>query len=151
MEPVIEPVKISDSEWEVMRVVWTKGKTDAKTINEALSRSKGWKLATIKTLLGRLVKKDILATDQIGKKYIYSPKVSEEQTVLSATENLFSHICAKKIGTTIADLVEEAMLSKEDIATIQEALIKKQPVETVVCNCLPGQCHCKEHQQMEVS
>lgn len=149
MEQIIEPVKISDAEWEVMRVVWTQGTTDAATISEALSQSKGWKLSTIKTLLGRLVKKDVLATEQIGKKYLYSPKVTEEQTVESATENLFSHICAKKVGATIVDLIDEATLSAEDIQAIKQAVSQKEPVKNIECNCIPGQCHCKEHQKME--
>ncbi|GMA47603.1 CopY/TcrY family copper transport repressor [Tetragenococcus muriaticus] len=144
-----EPIKISDSEWEVMRVVWTKGKTDAKTINNLLSHSKGWKLATIKTLLGRLVKKDVLQTEQSGKKFVYSAKVTEEQTVRSATENIFSHICAKKVGSTIADMISEAELSQEDIDNIEDALLKKSPVTDVACNCIPGQCICKEDEMGE--
>ncbi|AYW44546.1 CopY/TcrY family copper transport repressor [Tetragenococcus koreensis] len=145
MNTLVEPIKISDSEWEVMRVVWTKGRTDAKTINDLLSSSKGWKLATTKTLLGRLVKKNILHTEQNGKKFVYSAKVTEEQTVRSATENIFSHICAKKVGSTIADLVEEAELTQEDIDNIQAVLWEKAPVSEIACNCIPGQCICKEH------
>lgn len=144
MNTLIEPIKISDSEWEVMRVIWTKGRTDAKTINDLLSSSKGWKLATTKTLLGRLVKKDILQTEQTGKKFVYSAKVTEEQTVRSATENIFSHICAKKVGSTIADMVAEAELTQEDIDNIEAVLSKKAPVAEIDCNCIPGQCICKE-------
>ena len=29
MQSVVEPIKISDSEWEVMRVIWTLGQSDA--------------------------------------------------------------------------------------------------------------------------
>lgn len=146
MNTLAEPIKISDSEWEVMRVIWTKGQTDAQTINDLLSSSKGWKLATTKTLLGRLVKKDMLDTKKMGKKFLYRSKVTEEQTVRSATENIFSHICAKKIGATIADLVEEADLTQEDIKRVQRALQDKVPVKSIACNCIPGQCMCKEHQ-----
>ncbi|GAA3021485.1 CopY/TcrY family copper transport repressor [Tetragenococcus solitarius] len=144
MNTLMEPIKISDSEWEVMRVVWTKGKTDAKTINDLLSSSKGWKLATTKTLLGRLVKKDVLQTEQAGKKFVYSAKVTEEQTVRSATENIFSHICAKKVGSTIADMLEKAELTQEDIDSIEAILAEKVPVAEIACNCIPGQCICKE-------
>jgi len=144
-----EPIKISDSEWEVMRVVWTKGETDAKTINDVLSNSKGWKLATTKTLLGRLVKKDILQTEQSGKKFVYSAKVSEEQTVRSATENIFSHICAKRVGSTIADMLSEAELTQEDIDNIEAVLSEKNPVTDIACNCIPGQCICQENEVEE--
>ncbi|GMA07032.1 uracil phosphoribosyltransferase [Tetragenococcus halophilus subsp. flandriensis] len=144
MNTLVEPIKISDSEWEVMRVIWTKGSADAKTINDLLSSSKGWKLATTKTLLGRLVKKDILQTEQLGKKFVYTAKVTEEETVRSATENIFSHICAKKVGSTIADMISEAELTQEDIDNIQDVLSEKTAVADIACNCIPGQCICKE-------
>ncbi|AOF49381.1 CopY/TcrY family copper transport repressor [Tetragenococcus halophilus] len=144
MNTLVEPIKISDSEWEVMRVIWTKGSADAKTINDLLSSSKGWKLATTKTLLGRLVKKDILQTEQLGKKFVYTAKVTEEETVRSATENIFSHICAKKVGSTIADMISEAELTQEDIDNIQDILSEKMAVADIACNCIPGQCICKE-------
>lgn len=144
MPTMHEPVKISDSEWEVMRVVWTKGKVDATTINELLSQSKGWKIATIKTLLGRLVKKDILHTEKTGKKFLYSAKVSEDAIVKNATANLFSHICAQKSGETIANLILEVDLTADDIAMIQGILAEKAPVQTIACNCIPGQCDCNK-------
>lgn len=146
MEKVIkEPVKISDSEWEVMRVLWTLGQSDAQEINELLSQQMGWKLATVKTLLGRLVKKQVVATRQSGKKFIYRPTVSEDATVRSATENLFAHICAKKVGATLADLIAESALTETDMELIREALAQKRPVADIQCNCIPGQCECKHH------
>lgn len=40
MQSVVEPIKISDSEWEVMRVIWTLGQSDAKEITALLSENK---------------------------------------------------------------------------------------------------------------
>jgi len=145
MEEVKKPIKISDSEWEIMRVVWTLGDTTAQEITQILSGSMGWKAATVKTLLGRLVKKEAIWTEQEGKKFIYHPAVSETDTVQSAAENLFSHICAKKIGETIADLVSEATLTQADIDQIMAELKKKEPVTDIQCNCIPGQCHCHQN------
>lgn len=98
MQSVVEPIKISDSEWEVMRVIWTLGQSDAKEITALLSENKNWKAATVKTLLGRLVKKGVLKTESQGKKFVYSPLVSEEATVRSAAENLFLIFVPKKLG-----------------------------------------------------
>lgn len=146
MTMTITPIKISDSEWEVMRVIWTQKATTAQEIIDILGQTMDWKPATIKTLLGRLVKKEAVRTEQAGKKYIYYPAISEGETVKSATENLFSHICAKRIGETIAELVAEAELTDADVALIQEHLVNKQTVEKIECNCIPGQCECRHHQ-----
>ncbi|MGX7195564.1 CopY/TcrY family copper transport repressor [Enterococcus olivae] len=147
MRTTKEPVKISDSEWEIMRVVWHKKAVDATTISQLLSESKGWKIATVKTLLGRLVKKDVLHTEQVGKKFVYSALITEEETVRSATANLFSHICAVKAGKTIADWISEVDLTVDDIETIQQVLSEKQAVSSIACDCLPGQCHCKQEEE----
>lgn len=145
MAMTISPIKISDSEWEVMRVIWTQGATTAQEIIDILGQTMDWKPATIKTLLGRLVKKAAVRTEQSGKKYIYFPAISEEETVKSATENLFSHICAKRIGETIAELVATAELTETDVELINEQLVNKKTVATIKCNCIPGQCECNHH------
>lgn len=145
MEQVKSSVKISDSEWEVMRVIWTLGQTTAQEITAILGDSMDWKPATVKTLLGRLVKKEVIWTEQEGKKFIYHPAITEAETVKSASEKLFSQICAKKVGATIADLIENSVLSVDDIEKIQEQLKKKTGVAEVPCNCIPGQCVCSYH------
>lgn len=142
-----ELTKISDAEWEVMRVVWSKKSVTSQEVIDVLSDKMDWKPATIKTLLGRLVKKELVSTETAGKKFRYAPLVNEQQTVKSVTENLFSRICAKKIGRTISELIEEAELTTADLDLIKMALKEKAltAVDSVACNCVPGQCDCHEH------
>lgn len=137
-----EIIKISEAEWEVMRVVWTLGETDATTISQILGEKMQWKLATIKTLLGRLVKKEALQTQQVGKKFFYSAKVSEEETFHGAQEELFSHICATRVGDHLNQMIEEVPLTQEDITKIIQTLEKKVATKRIDCDCIPGQCQC---------
>ena len=59
---------ISKAEWEIMRVVWTKGETTSTEILNILSQKTEWTSSTVKTLLKRLVDKGYLNTEKIGKK-----------------------------------------------------------------------------------
>lgn len=138
-----ETIKISDAEWEVMRVVWTLEETDAATINELLSEKMQWKFATIKTLLGRLVKKEALQTKQEGKKFLYSATVSEDETFHGAQEDLFSHICATKIGEHLIRMIDEVQLTQTDITNLIQTLEKKEVTAKITCDCIPGQCQCE--------
>lgn len=54
-----------------MRVIWTLGQTTAQEITQILADSMDWKPATIKTLLGRLVK-EVIWTEQEGKIHLLS-------------------------------------------------------------------------------
>ena len=141
-------ISISDAEWEVMRVVWTKGVTTSPEIISLLEAEMAWKPTTIKTLLGRLVKKGMLSTEQEGNKFLYRPLVSEEVTMKSATANLFAHVCATKMGETIADIIQQATLTQADLDLIQGVVAAQTQyaVPEIKCNCIPGQCECHEHQ-----
>lgn len=138
--------KITDSEWEVMRVVWAKNQVTSKEIIDVLQQKKDWKSATTKTFIGRLVNKGMLETEKEGKKYIYSSKVSEDDIIKSSLNEFFSNICSRDVGNTIAHLLSNATLSFKDIDKLEKMLedMKKDAVEEVPCNCVPGQCKCSE-------
>lgn len=142
--------KITDAEWEVMRVVWTNNKVTSKEISQVLERKKGWKSATTKTFIGRLVKKGMLNTEKEGKRYLYTASVNEDESIKSATSELFELVCNKEVGKTLAELISDATLSHKDIELLEEVLKtkKKDAVEEVECNCVPGQCHCQSHHQI---
>lgn len=135
---------ITDSEWEVMRVVWAQNKTTSKDIRDIIENKKNWKPATTKTLIGRLVDKGVLNTEKDGNKYIYSTDLKESDFLKSTLEQTFNNICSKDVGKIIADLISKSTLSFRDIEELEEVLEmkKKNAVEEVQCNCVPGQCNC---------
>lgn len=143
--------KITESEWEVMRVVWTNNKVTSKEINQILQKKRGWKPSTTKTFIGRLVKKGMLDTEKEGKQFLYTATIKEDESIKSVTSDLFELVCNKEIGKTIAELIKEATLSHKDIALLEEVLNikKKDAVEEVVCNCVPGQCQCQNHEYLK--
>ena len=135
---------ITDSEWEVMRVVWAQNKTTSKDIRDIIENKKNWKPATTKTLIGRLVDKGVLNTEKDGNKYIYSTNLKESDFLKSTLEQTFDNICNKDIGKIIADLISKSTLSYIDIEELEKVLEmkKEDAVDVVPCNCVPGQCMC---------
>ena len=139
---------ITDAEGEVRRVVWANHHVTSKEVISILEDKMNWKATTIKTLLGRLVEKGALSTEQDGKKFIYTARVAEEVTVRNYTGDIFSRICNKDIGHVIGEIIKDNVLSFNDIRYLEEILEKKRTsaVEEVSCQCLPRQCQCNLHQ-----
>src|SRR5699024_8258731 len=119
---------ITDSEWEVMRVVWAQNKTTSKDIRDIIENKKNWKPATTKTLIGRLVDKGVLNTEKDGNKYIYSTNLKESDFLKSTLEQTFDNICNKDIGKIIADLISKSTIS----TTFAPVLNSKLPVSLAV-------------------
>nr|CCC17343.1 penicillinase repressor [Lactiplantibacillus pentosus IG1] len=136
-------IEISDAEWEVMRVAWTLGNVTSSQVAEVMADKMGWKTATVKTLLGRLVKKGALRAEKSGRAFTYYPMVEEQPSMDEAVKTLFGHLCQMRVGQTLTDLISETELSQTDIAALQKVLAEKaeHAPEMVECDCVPGtQC-----------
>lgn len=142
---------ITEAEWEVMRVVWTNTQVTSKEVISTMEEKLDWKQATTKTLLGRLVEKGALNTEQEGRKYIYSANIEEKEAIRSFTNHIFDRICRKKVGNVIGSIIKDHTLSFDDIQRLEEILEMKKAfaVEEVDCQCAEGQCDCHLHYHEE--
>ena len=138
---------ITDSEWEVMRVVWSNDRVTSKKVISILQEKMDWTQSTIKTILGRLVGKGVLKTEQEGIKFIYTANIEEKEAVRDYAGNIFNRICKKKVGNVIGSIIEDHVLSFDDIERLEEILEMKKSsaLEEVDCTCLEGQCECHLH------
>ena len=112
--------KITDSELEVMKLLWrAKDALPVTVIREQLHESKGWEPATIKTLISRLVSKGAVRQEKRNV-YYYSPVITEKEYSSWATKDLITRIYNGKARDLIASLVNSEGLSQDDIAELRD-------------------------------
>ena len=134
---------ISDSEWEVMRIIWTLEPVSSTKIIQELRAKKNWSESTIKTLLRRLVKKELLTTTKEGRHFIYSANVNQTQVMTEAAEELLNRMCDMHKGEVLLQLLTDSLISKSDLAKMQQVISEKEKSapDMVPCNCLPDKEH----------
>ncbi len=111
--------KISDSELEVMKVLWQAG--DALPVNvirETLQQTRGWESTTVKTLIGRLLAKGVIEQEK-RKVFYYSPLISEAEYNAWATDNLIQKLYHGSAKNLIAALVQSEGLTQADIEELR--------------------------------
>ena len=111
--------KISDSELEVMKVLWQAG--DALPVNvirETLQRDRGWEATTVKTLIGRLLVKGVIEQEK-RKVFYYSPLISEAEYNAWATDNLIQKLYHGSAKSLVAALVQSEGLTQTDIEELR--------------------------------
>jgi BlaI family penicillinase repressor len=112
--------KISDSELEVMRILW--GGKQAMTLAEirkTLSVNSEWEDSTIKTLLRRLHCKGVLKQEKRDV-YYYTPLVSEDEYGEYTTQTLINKLFQGSAKNLVASLVSSNQLSPEDISELRK-------------------------------
>ncbi|ALS29441.1 BlaI/MecI/CopY family transcriptional regulator [Paenibacillus cisolokensis] len=118
--------KISDAEWEVMKVFWAKAPLTANDVIQALEGSKDWNPKTIRTLIKRLVEKNAVGYKQEGRNYSYFPLVQEEECVRSETRSFLKRIYGGALKPMIVNFLKEEQLTKEDIEELKRILDERR-------------------------
>lgn len=114
--------KISEAEWEVMKIVWTDSPRTSNQIIEALENTKDWKPKTIKTLISRLVSKNALGFKEEGRKYLYYPIVNKNECIRAENQTFLSKVYNGAIKNMLVSFIKESDLSKEDIDDLKRIL-----------------------------
>lgn len=116
--------RISDAEHAVMEALWDKSPLTATEVCDAVCDARGWSLATVKTLLSRLVAKQAIATQPDGRRFLYSPMIARADYVGGESRRLVDRLFGGRAATLFAHLAEQEALSADDLSEI-EALLKE--------------------------
>lgn len=116
-------LRISEAEWEVMKVVWKRAPRLAQDIIQELAAgSHQWTPATVKTMLNRLVTKGALEYAQQGKRYLYSPAVSEAECRAAQADSFLNRVFDGALSPMLAHFVQSRRLSQKELAALEQVL-----------------------------
>ncbi|WP_457777253.1 CopY/TcrY family copper transport repressor [Streptococcus uberis] len=137
-------MEMTSSELEVMRVIWTAEEVKSSDIIEILQQKWSWSPSTIKTLLGRLVDKNLVTIRREGRAYVYQSLVNQKDYHLKMLESNLNQICQRQHQSLLRELIKKLPMTDVDSDAWQALLLekKKETVAAIPCNCIPGQCQC---------
>ncbi len=119
-----KPERISEAEHAVMEVLWERSELTATEVCEAVCEARDWSLATVKTLLSRLVSKNVISATPDGRRFLYSPLIKRSDYVGGESRRLVDRLFGGSASSLFAHLAEQEALSDKDLADI-EALLKE--------------------------
>lgn len=119
-------INITDSELEVMKVIWNEKRPVTSLDIVKAFENKGWKKTTIGTFLTRLVEKGALSAEKQGKLYYYTPLVSQKDYRKTRTSNLISSLYGGSIKDFALSLFEEQSISEEELKELRAIFVDKE-------------------------
>jgi BlaI family penicillinase repressor len=113
--------KISDSELEIMKIIWNKERIiSSKEIIKIMEEKKQWKKTTTLTLLKRLTDKEIIKAEK-GKMITYYTAIVNEKSYLETeTSNFFKKIHDNSLKSFITTLHSSNDITDEDLNELEE-------------------------------
>ena len=115
--------KISDTEWEIMRIVWAQHPVTAADIIARLTAAdSSWHPKTARTLLARLVEKKALDYEERGRVYVYEPRVTEAECVAAASGSFVERVFGGSLKPMLAQFIEQQQLTRAELDELRRLL-----------------------------
>ena len=120
-----DQTRISDAEWTVMQQLWDRHPQTANELAHTLCRDRSWKPKTVKTLISRLLAKEVIGFSKNGREYLYFPRVERKACVQAASRSFLDRVYRGAAMPMVAHLIESRALSKKDIEELRQLLETK--------------------------
>lgn len=117
-----KPVKPTESELEILQVLWSMGNATVRDVHEVLSEHKESGYTTTLKLMQIMYEKGLVKRDDTNKTHIYKANVSREKT----QQQMLGKMVDALFGGSASQLVMRALgtsqPSKEELNEIQQLL-----------------------------
>ena len=115
---------ISESEFEVMKVVWKFTPINTNEITEQLLKTTSWSAKTIQTLIKRLVTKGALTYEKQGRVFVYTPLVEENEYVSQQSNSFLNRFYDGDFSAMLSAYLENNQLSETELNNLRSILSK---------------------------
>ena len=112
-------IKLGAVQLRIMRVLWEKGESSARTITETLCQESPIAHSTVQTLLRKLVLKRAVDHVEQDRTFIFRPLISESDASQSATQDLLSRVFNGSVTGLVAHLLENEEISEKELAELR--------------------------------
>ena len=110
----------TDRELTILRILWDKGPSTVRQVNEAMSRDENTGYTTTLKLMQIMTEKGLLLRDDSQFKHVYRPALTEEK----AQKQLVGDLLEKAFSGSAEKLVMRALSAKK-VSAKELASIKK--------------------------
>jgi BlaI family penicillinase repressor len=122
MSPTKPPSDILETEWDILDALWTAQRATAREVAQALADKRGWAYSTVKTLLDRMVEKQLVSARQVGSVWEYTPAVPRQKAQRWAWRRFVDVAFGGAVSPTLAFVAKETKLNRQQRAELRAIL-----------------------------
>ena len=116
------PPKLTPLEYQVMELLWAKGESSIREIQESFPEKSRPAYTTVQTTVNRMEVKDVVRrVRKVGNFHVYEPAVSREAAQRRLVDDLLA-IFGGRSQPVMAHLIEAGKLSLDDVKEAERLL-----------------------------
>ena len=119
---IIKQTKPTESELEILQILWDKQAATVRTVHEELLKTKDSGYTTTLKLMQIMFEKGLVTRDDSSKTHIYQPAVSREKTQKQFLNKMIDTLFAGSSTSLVLQALGGHSASGEELEKIQELI-----------------------------
>lgn len=118
--------KLSESQLEIMKVVWRLGEATVRDVYEDLRLQRPIAYTTVMTMMKNMEARGHLKKRSEGRAFVYTATVPENRMLRRIVGDFIDRVFNGSTEPLLAQLVEERRLSEKDLEKISKMIREKK-------------------------
>ena len=119
-----QPLKPTESELEILQVLWQHGPSTVRFVHEELSKTKDVGYTTTLKLMQIMAEKGMLQADKASRSHVYQPLLQEEDTQRRLLDRFLDTTFRGSAMKLVMQALGNHQASKEELDEIRDLLDK---------------------------
>ncbi|GAB4056299.1 BlaI/MecI/CopY family transcriptional regulator [Spirosoma litoris] len=115
-------MKPTDSELEILHVLWTNGPSTVRQVHDTLSQSRDLGYTTALKLMQIMYEKGLLSREEDGRSHTYTAAVSEEDTQRNLVDRFVETAFRGSASKLVMQILGQHKTSREELDEIKNLL-----------------------------
>ena len=117
-------MRISGAESRIMEALWQRGALSVLDIVAEVAEAQAWSDATVKSLIGRLLKKNVVQSSRVDGRTLYIAMVTREDYIRDESRGFLDRLFGGDLTPFVSHFSDHHALSNSDIQQLR-ALLEK--------------------------
>ncbi len=118
----IKQIKPTESELEILAVLWANENATVRTVHEELTKTKEAGYTTTLKLMQIMHEKGLVTRNTQSKTHIYTPAIDKEKTQRQIVNKIITNLFAGSSASMVMQALGGNKTSKEELTKIEELI-----------------------------
>jgi BlaI family penicillinase repressor len=114
--------ELSKSEFDILRILWKRGKRSVREVHDELHPLSGWAYTTTKTMMDRMAKKGLLLRKDFHGIFLYEPRISRPAGLARFVQFFADRVLETDTQSVVAMFARSDAITSEEIEELEKLL-----------------------------
>ena len=116
---------LTKAEFDILRIIWKNGKLSVREVHDQVTATHDWAYSTTKTIMDRMVRKQLLKRENFHGVFIYRPLISRPKGFTRLVQFFADQVLELDYREVVALFSKSKALDPEEIEELEKLLAEK--------------------------